>query len=635
MCFCPSLTFSKQPTKLRKPSAQDKASAEVPASIRKSSAPPPSQKKAQTQPKQPQDAVANSIEELQPQPRKATANFIKGKFDAQVKSLSSSGQFRIPDGHTPSSLSEQTAVAIEHAMFRAYCTPKPDFKGQYKSQMTAICANVSQNADLVLRLLNQDISAEQLSKMSSDDMASEERQREAAELKKQAEKQSTLVQEDSGRPLMRRTHKGEEYIEDPNQAMPSDSLPSAAPLHRRESDFMPPQSPTAGQDVTMSEDGAAPPSLDRRTSSNFNIKDVWQSVGSPVKEQTEFAAPPPPAPQQSDNVEPKQEQDTAIDRLLEDDDVESAPYSPGDYEGPPVAWRGHVDMPNIGKFKAYAQHVAGANLESRGPMGTMFADSLTMSGRISSQKADDYLSSLGAARSTDVVVFNVVPDGPETTLAKQQFQKLWKYFVDRDRWGVVSDQMHREHVTDTYIVPLKPGREKLPTFLQRLDYNIIEDPRSKDMLLAVFVIKWKHQSHSQAQQIPPPGSAMSPSGSLPPQGASGTPAGLPGNVMSPVATPASAQQPYQQLPHHGQNGGPPSFPENPYGGAAMPQQNGAANMAQSILGEFYGCPTAQNVITSMGPAGVPEPLLKNLRSIFEKHPSATTNFQEFQQLVNS
>lgn len=605
----------------------------MPASTRKASAPPPSQTKVQTQKRQPKDDVANSIDELQPSKRQNTAKFIKGKFDAQVKSLSSSGQFRIPDGHTPSSLSEQTAIAIEHAMFKAYCGPKPDFGGQYKLQMTAIVANVAQNSDLVLRLLNQDISAQQLARMTSDDMASEERQREAAELKKQAEKQSTLVQEDSGRPLMRRTHKGEEYIEDPNQAMPSDSLPSAAPLHRRESDFLPPQSPTAGQDVTMSEDGAAPPSLDRRTSSNFNIKDVWQSVGSPVKEQTEFAQPAPPTQQHGEAVEPKQEQDAAIDRLLEDEDVESAPYSPGDYEGPPVAWRGHVDMPNIGKFKAYAQHVAGANLESRGPMGNMFPDSLTMSGRISSQKADDYLSSLGAARSTDVVVFNVVPDGPETTLAKQQFQKLWKYFVDRDRWGVVSDQMHREHVTDTYIVPLKAGREKLPTFLQRLDYNIIEDPRSKDMLLAVFVIKWRHQSHSQPQAVPPPGSAMSPNGSMPSQGSSATTAGLAGNVMSPLATPVSAQQPHQQLPHHGQAGGPPAFPENPYGGAAMPQQNGAANMAQAILGEFWSCPTAQALITSMGPPGVPEPLLKNLRSVLEKHPSARTNFQEFQQLM--
>lgn len=509
-------------------------------------------------------------------------------------------------------------------MFKAYCdVPKSDFKGQYHAQFQSIASNIAINDDLMLRLLNSEISPEQLSKMSSDDMASEERQKEAARIKEQADKQSTLVQETSGRPNVRRTHKGEEYIEDPNAVTTSESLPPPPTVPRHDSEFLLPHSPTT-QDIVMTEDGAPlSATLDRRSSSNFNISDVWSSVQTSGRPQSGYAT------QQHDQAtEPKQEDDPVIDRLLDYEEDDAAPYSPNEYEGPPVAWTGHVDMPNIGKFKALAQHVAGADLSQRMSVEDIFPESLTMSGRIHGQKADDYLSTLGSARSTDVVVFNIIPsDMNEASGARKHFLKLWKYFVDRDRWGVVSDQMHREHVTDTYIVPLATGMGEMPGFLSRLHHNVIEQPRPREMLLAVFVIKWRSQQNVQGPIISTQDTA--------PAMASNTPVGPGANLMSPIATPASAQQghsfpqPPQQtnsLPHHTQ-----PFPEKPSGTSAPPQQNGQS-MAQAILGEFYTCSTAQHILNAQE---VPEPLMRNLRRIFEQYPQAQTDMIELTRILSA
>lgn len=575
--------------------------------------------------------------------RHRCAKYLKGKFEPQIKSLSlaSEPKFRIPDEHNPSTLSESIALSVEHQLFLAYCNvPKPDWEGPYTSQMRTIAANAPQNSDLMLRILNSEISAKDLAKMSSDAMASQEKQKEAAKIKEQAEKQSTLVQGDS-RPNIRRTHKGEEYVEDPNAgSAATESLPPPPPM-RRESDYLPPHSPTSGQqDTTMTEDG--PPhsaSLERRSSSKFDINKVWESQSMPEKQ--------PPTPsynshstyQQEQPVEPKAEADPTVDRLLEEDEDESAPYSPGDYdESRSSAWTGHVDMPNIGKFRASARHVAGADLSKQMPIGDIFPDSLTMSGRIHDQKADDYLSGLGSARATDVVAFNITPtDASEGSESRRQFDKLWKYFIDRERWGVVNDAVHRTHVNDTYIIPLRQGTAAIPTFLNRLHFNIIETPRPKDMLLAVFVIKWKTQQQpSQGPPMSAQASAMSPSGSMPVQPFAQTPTAPGANMMSPVSAQQGQGFPQPslgQLPLHQQQQ-PPAFPSNLYNGGAPPMQNGQSQaQAQAILGEYYSCPTAQKLVNSQD--AIPEPLLINLRNVFESHPAARTDMAEFERLLTA
>lgn len=504
--------------------------------------------------------------------------------------------------------------------------------------MRAITAAILKNDDLFIRCLNEEVSPDQLAVMSSEDMASEKLKQEMAESREKSEKQSTLVQEANGRPHVRRTHKGEEYIEDPNAGAASEALPPP-PVPRRDSEMLPPHSPTVGQQDTIMTEDTGPPSatLDRRTSSNFDIKNVWQSV--PNAERTSSGYTPHSA-QQDRAVEPKLEPDTGIDRMLEDDDNESAPYSPNEYEGPPVAWTGHVDMPNIGKFRALAQHVAGADLAQRMTVADIFPNSLTMSGRIHGQKADEYLSTLGSARNTDVVVFNILPnESAESTEARKQFVKLWDYFVKRDRWGVVSDQMHREHVTDTYVVPLEKGMGESPVFLQRLSHNIIEAPRPRDMLLAVFVCKWRGHQSSQPPPINAQASVLSPGMSHQPM-ANSTPIGPAGNVMSPIATPASAQPPAQgfpppshqsnSLPHHGQAQAH-SIPEYPYG-APAPVANGSS-AAQSILGEYYNCPTAKSILGAQQDGPVAESILKNLRDVFEKYPEARDDMAYFNNVV--
>lgn len=636
-CLSESAAWTNQcakPSKLRKPSGQERHPSESSQTSRKqTSTTAPQKRSARTSAAPATNSTPTSIAELSNPSRKGAATFMKNKFEAQIKQLSQTSRFRIPDDHNLGSLAEHLALAVENAMFQNHCDPaKPDFGGPYKLQMTEIVSNTTRNEELMLRLLNGVITPEKLAVMPSDEMASEELQREMASMKEEADKQATLIQE-TGRPMMRRTHKGDEYIEDPsNHAGTTFSISAPVP-RRRESDFPGPQSPTIGQDTHLDEDpltvdttAQSPTSHDRKPSTNFDIKNVWQSVQSPDNDQSpQRFGPPHPQPEEREVV-PKREHDAEIDRLLEEDDNESAPYSPGEYSRETIAWRGVVDMPNVGKFKAFAHHVAGADVSARLPVGAMFPESLTLSGRIHSTKADDYLSSLGAARSTDVVVHSIMPaEGSENTEARAQFEKLFRYFVDRDRWGVVSDAMHRDYVTDTYIVPLEAGFGTGPVFLTRLDFNIIESPRPRPMLLAVFVLKWRMQPQSHAAGSLGANSSSVRGSMLPPHGSSGTPVGPGPSTMSPLTGALGpspiTQRAMNQLPLH--NNG------DEYGSRLSTARD--ETVARKILGHLIDCATAQELLRQ---GGIPDNLLPKLKKVFEEHPIARTDFEEFARILD-
>lgn len=596
-------------------------------------------------------SIAHSIAELQNENRTKITTALGSKIEKQVRELSKSKMFRIPDGHTPGSLAQEMALAVEHALYMNHCHETQDFSGQYKTQFTSIMFNIGQNSSLLLRLLTQQLSADELSRMQSDDMASEELQQKMASMKEEVDKQSILIQDAAQGPRVRRTHKGEELVEDLSNQTTNESIMAAPALPRPEIPNLENSPSGRSPSVVEAEQATAsdavhavnrkPAQIDtkratsvggqvRRSSSNFDINTVWSSVQSPDQEQSRTKQPALNqsfAGSNSQGVAKTHDHDEEIDRLLNEDANDSPPYSPVEYGGDAnITWRGLVDMPSatdhsVARFKAVSYHVAGSNLVERASSyAAIFPTNIVLHGRIDIKRADTYLTSLSSARSTDVTVHNLVIAANDDNAAKDQFNKLFNYFHTRQRYGVVGEKLHRDHVRDIYLVPLEAGLAELPQFLQRLDVNNIEQPRPQRMLLIVFVLKWE-DGVSSAQGTPTTSTVMSPH-----------PA--PAKVNTAMSTVTAGQQ---HLPHQ-QNanvatytGLLPGYPYAPSHSSAtqhggLPSPTNAA-IANEILGQLFHCPTAQTIITSQ--PNIPIDSLRNLRQILEAYPNARDDMSVF------
>src|SRR5690606_38232961 len=97
---------------------------------------------------------------------------------------------------------------------------------EYAGQCRTLAFNLKNNEDLSSNLFNNKLSPTVLAVMTSNELASKELQRELAEMKAKVEKQSILIAEEG--PRVRRTHKGEEFIESDNEMQADEETPNFA-----------------------------------------------------------------------------------------------------------------------------------------------------------------------------------------------------------------------------------------------------------------------------------------------------------------------------------------------------------------------------------------------------------------------
>jgi hypothetical protein len=193
--------------------------------------------------------------------------------------------------------------------------------------------------------------------------------------------------------------------------------------------------------------------------------------------------------------------DEEIDQLLKDEDAESPPYSPKDYQNDGLVWHGRVSMNPMAEFTASARHVGGADLSGRIPWSQLVPSMLVIDGRIDIQLASNYLCGLRFSNSTDVSVISV--SAPESPGARLQFDTLFNYFVERKRYGVIAKHP-LPAVKDTYIIPIEAGSSKRPEFIELLENNALDDPIPDRLLLVVFVVKTSDHSSSTPSTQPTP-----------------------------------------------------------------------------------------------------------------------------------
>ncbi|KAF2123867.1 hypothetical protein P153DRAFT_426761 [Dothidotthia symphoricarpi CBS 119687] len=561
-----------------------------------------------------------------PEMQKTLAGKLRDILIPLIKSASDARGYRIPDGETATSLAARFSLHIALASLEQFGEPT-GAASPYSDRFRAIMFNVKKNSLLVDRLLSGSLKAQELATMPTEEMASEDAQRQYAAMREAAEKQMILTEETG--PRLRKTHKGEEVVDDDNandntefrqpQLRERESISDDHPLPPLPYD-RPADSPADAGSVDMSN---AQPDLVRRPSTNFDINSVFDKVRSPQNDQHSFLHRRRSSMRQEKPQGPVDDAD--VDRLLkdEDNDVEMSGYS----ADPTVCWQGTIGMQSQSAeaFDAVARFVAGGDFGQVIPWEKLISKSLSIQGRIEGVKGNDYIRTIGTSESHDVAILAVSPTTPD---ARDKMDNLYTYFHERAKWGVVPvDNLGNDVMRDLYVIPVEAGPSNLPSFIDMLDYCTIETPRKEHLMLLVLVAKLPedkppliaqtmHFDMPVAQMLPANAPSPSPVAAMQyspmfapnPHTNTNTPQQQQGAYGNPFATNSGAAPAPSMLPQLS----PPPPPHH-----LIPQ-------AREILGPFIDAPV---IIQILGNSialnqAVSVTQMENLRHILEKVPEA-------------
>lgn len=545
----------------------------------------------------PEAPAIAALEELMPA-RKSVATHLVKLFVDQITAALKAGSFTLPANQSMEDMAQQLALSIEDAMYESICGRTGEPNEAYKAQLRSIMFNVKKNASLRDRLLIGSLSPKLLSQMTTAEMASKELQQKDAEIKREADRHHTIVQEQG--PRIRRTHKGEELIEDEHHGA-DESVFSRGPRRVVADGGSPthktPTSPKGPQQPKTEKDGYVRGLSPEGAHHDHVFPEVAPAIHEPL----------PTGRVQAD---------AEIDQLLRDDEPYSPPYSPKDFDDDGTIWRGKVTMPPIGEFSSSAKHVGGADLSGRIPWSQLAPSTLVVDGRIDIRRATDYLCGLQFSKSTDVSVIAI--SSPDQPVDRAGFDKLFEYFHSRGRYGVIGKHP-LPAVKDTYIVPMEVGTTTMPEFIELLENISLEGPITQRMLLTIFVVKTGESNPSSVQ---PPSHQAS---QEPPVSAS----------------PAVAATPQQPQFSAGIAPTPPShfggFNPSPaaYGQQAPVQQGQPAltglPAAVQVLGPQVDAPAIQQLLKTAPNVDMAQ--LSVVRDILARQPAAAANYDALMQAL--
>ncbi|ETN39583.1 uncharacterized protein HMPREF1541_05809 [Cyphellophora europaea CBS 101466] len=621
--------------------------------------PSPAVQAAPAAPKVPKDA-----KEL-PQNRKAPGQSLVKLFIDQTKLAAKDG-FAVPQNQTAESYGTHLGLLVENAIHE-HSAGTPTEQETYKTQLQAVLLNIKRNQPLSNKIVRGVVTPEQLSSMNSAEMASDEQRLRDAEMQAQLDKQSTLVGQEEPGPRIRRTHKGDEYVEDLNKSSVAESEPKPAPV-RSASDV---KSPTSGRrqpSVTIPNRRTSGDPRRQSSVSNFDISNVYSNVqGSPIGDQRFGELPSQPS---NEVAGPGARPDADIDNLLKDEDASgrsSPPYSPRAADEDGAVWRGIINGGNVGRFHNTFKFAAGAPIDAptlRLTWEQLLPNEIGISGRIDPSKADDYLCGLEFSTTSDLIVLWMgLPPNPAEA---DQFEKFFTYFKSKDRFGVGA-QNHNPALKDIYFIPLEKGAQ-MPTFFSNLQSDFPHQVQER-MILIPLVIKnseLPHVTDSPAVGgtlmqtpitprdswqpdavnggVPPPAMASHGSGLPGPMNGGGSGASTqqhqpgypaqPGHQQPPFPTPSPHQQQQQQqqqpLPPH-QIPTPHQPSQSP---APAPPQNAsqAAHAAYKILGPYLSlAPAVQQLVSTAPSAGEQE--MSVVKECIADNPAAAEQLDVLTQML--
>ena len=595
----------------------------------------------------------SSVDELVNGQRKNAAGHLSKIFIEQTNHALKQGVYNVPEGQTANEVGTNLGLRVEHAMYHNLSTGCGEPNEAYKNQLRTIVFNVKKNAALRDRLLSGSLSPHKLAVMEPMQMASDEQQQKDAAVKQELERQHTIIQEQG--PRIRKTHKGEEYVDEARVVASESSVSNAPPRQGVSEDEIQTKSPeTTGPAERPRSKEPIPsvadtkirprPSVDtqRKTSTNFNIQDVWSSVqGSPEGSQHSLPQPPHRQPSEAQQqAGPGTQADPDIDALLKDEDNESEPYSPKAYpDEDEIVWRGNVNGGAIGRFNGIAKFAGGASIADMGlSWDQLIPPNISIEGRIEPSKANEYLCGLQFSSSSDLIM--VVIRQPDEPSEQPGFNKLFHYFKSRNRYAVGVEHANPA-IKDIYLIPVEAGANK-PEVLQLMDNATIPNPVPENMLIVPIVVKNTELAgttpRDQGTVATSPLTAVHTRGgevsvSTPTPAQSSTQADGPapppptGMAYGPAASASTTPQASDSTPSR-------HLPTLPPSGSAQNQyQPTGAVAASQVLGELANAPAVQQLLAQVPTAGTAE--MNVVKEIIQENAMAAQDLQVLTQMLMS
>ncbi|KAK8112376.1 hypothetical protein PG984_012902 [Apiospora sp. TS-2023a] len=446
--------------------------------------------------------LATSVDKLEPAARKKVAQGLQKSLEAALDTAVKEHLFSMPKDSNKKSLAERHALEIERALHDTHSQQAAT------TQARTLIFNLKRNVPLAVRVFNRSITPPTVASMSTNELATEELQRETAEMKAKADKQSTLVAEEA--PRVRRTHKGEEIVENESFATTTEEVPSV--LRRqsvKDASAAGESSKSPGQGgASSSASGVGRPAKQLRVDTQgaqrspnqpaFDVQNVFDNVRPPSASAAHQRRPSAPVPFAGPGVDPD------VDRML-DDGTDSPPYSPTENLDPDVVWHGDLKMGNTAEFRAVAKYAGGADLSKQSGIAwnDLIPVVLNVAGRIPEDKAVPYLCGLRYNNQIDLVITSLSVADANDASARANFQTVVNYFMSKKRYGVVGDRK-LGNVRDTYLVPIPEGDGPLPEPLQNIEGHLIPQNRTEPLLLLIFVYRDEKLQPFVSSEAPAP-----------------------------------------------------------------------------------------------------------------------------------
>lgn len=345
-----------------------------------------------------------------------------------------------------STYSVTLAKEIEAALYAAHATQETADVGQkYRERFRTLSFNLKNDKNHLLQtqIITREITPEAIATLSNEDMLSPELQLLAQKAKQDAIQGSILKVDEA--PRLRKTHKGEEFVETGGE----DQGTPQRPLEN------PPKDPKPEQEKTPKKESPPPHTIevqyDRGYTEDFDEPGFSENEG-----------------------------DGFVNEEEEEDDFEAVMSR----DGPTVVWTGKLFMDKAVDFDAQGFHVGGHKFKPDMWPQVFNTDQpkLTIQGKLDAKVADEYLEKI--AKTRVVAAMGVLDvDDPAA------FSKLRSLYTRKSRYGVLIDRT--AIVKDAYLIPFSK-ESSVPEYLEltadeKLTLDDLLD-RKGELLLCVYVL---------------------------------------------------------------------------------------------------------------------------------------------------
>ncbi|KAI7828626.1 transcription factor S-II, central domain-containing protein [Gamsiella multidivaricata] len=476
-------------------------------------------------------------------PVRSTA--LKGLTDSLMVAFENKPQQQEADLEKASRL----AAVIEKELYMFTATPGQSGCGKdYKAKYRSLFFNLKDknNESLRARVLSGELEPHELVRLTPEELANPELQSIAEEVRKRSIHDSVLTIEQE--PFIKKTHKGDvsyipgpsmmnessstsstkpedkDYDKEPNQDLTAEETPAEETVQAQQSSS---KSTPVGSPTTDALDKLLARIQTNKRSGEEVLNDAltgekrkklseggpdglaWVSSSSSYLPREPSPYSPSPSPSGSPALSSTTPPGSPPPLMLEGIErrLKSGASSASKQVLP--VWQGTVYMHQVTKFFARAVQVGGSRVipgrPSSDPLVEMiapeWADILTktvsIDGRIPTAAVASYVAQQRQSATKEVVVVQFELEDPSPASLekrKAEFDKLFHYFYDKDRNGVVPNK--GRHVKDMYLVPVA-SKDPLPVYLQNLmqveALVRAREPR-KDALFGVLIVN-KASSH--------------------------------------------------------------------------------------------------------------------------------------------